>query len=894
MKNINPLEIKILFGLEFDQAPILQDSQYSDYFQFGPKKLLMFLETQLGLGQYPEDIEPLRIEFFYNVLNAFLQSNEDAFFKASFEVDQLATAQTMLLWRDELIGMNYPFDDNQAPERLLIFNEIEKIVEREALENTYYKGIAERWNDVITCCLSNDYKPIHVLLNEPIEIMPIQYQRLFKALSTERCSEIEAQVMHQTETNLSDFQAFIQGRTKGKKMLKSDQSILIFESKRDTDLAVALSKYLNQNPNQQYQILLQERNKTLENALVAEGIARLGVSVQSVAHPLTQILKLLPNFLYYPLDPKLVLSFLSQNFKPLNNRLANYLAKALANIPGVHSEEWNRQLSEFWSKNEEYFKFKDPEAIKRQYDFLFNRKTYQYQESIPKEEIILMYKYLLSWLQENQEIQKYNSSKTLMKQTEQLIDYFTYSSIQYFYRIDIERTIKLIFQPNAVHQGDIEVGSSPVFHHFGQFYQAHETLVFADFVNRSQVVLPQKWNKHERAYFQSKQLEFETPQRQNKLKIHHRNRPILWTTHQLILALPSTVNGDEVVENDMMGDLRACFSDYKKMIINVDQLQTSDFVKKDPIEVATIEKTSPIVAFDALKSFQRKQESPTALEDLMFYPHNYAFRYAAKLSNSPINSVLQTNRMKGNLAHKCIELALAQDFEAWSNKNCYDFVEKTMYQLLETEGVPLLLYGNQPDKESFIGILKNSVWYLVSCLRNNNWKLVSTEKSARNTLFGKTVEGRIDLLLQRGNELAVVDFKWGGITRFRDKLKNSMAIQLALYAALVGEDKPIHVAYYMINQQKMLSFNRAAFSEADIPSVSHESDFVLNDMTSKIEKTLTFRFDQLSKGEIEIRTDRTAPLLEEIYQNENIDINGMFELPNQSNPYDDYKGLIVS
>jgi hypothetical protein len=250
--------------------------------------------------------------------------------------------------------------------------------------------------------------------------------------------------------------------------------------------------------------------------------------------------------------------------------------------------------------------------------------------------------------------------------------------------------------------------------------------------------------------------------------------------------------------------------------------------------------------------------------------------------------------MKGNLAHKCIELALNQDFETWTNKKCYDFVEKTMNQLLETEGVPLLLYGHQPEKESFVSVLKNSLWYLVSCIQNNNWKLVSTEQNVRNQLFNKPVEGRIDLLLQRGNELAIVDFKWGGITRFKDKLKNSLAIQLGLYAQLVGPDRPIHVAYYMINHQKMLSFNRHAFSEADIPSVTHESDFILNEMAVKIEKTINFRFEQLAKGEIEIRTDATAGELEEIYQNEGIDINGMYEFENKSNPYDDYKGLIVS
>jgi hypothetical protein len=139
-----------------------------------------------------------------------------------------------------------------------------------------------------------------------------------------------------------------------------------------------------------------------------------------------------------------------------------------------------------------------------------------------------------------------------------------------------------------------------------------------------------------------------------------------------------------------------------------------------------------------------------------------------------------------------------------------------------------------------------------------------------------------------------VDFKWGSKGRFEQKIKNKMAVQLAMYAKLIGESKQIHTAYYLINHQRMLAFNRAAFKESDLPGLELESAVVLTEMNDKIEKTLAFRFDQLAKGVIEIRTGHTASLLEEMYQNDGIDIDGIYEMPNTTNEYDAYKSLIVS
>ena len=88
----------IYFGLELDEMsfPLSQKNEGGMHV-FGTQDLLLMLESHLGLIGHPTNNQHLRIEQYRQALAKFLETYEDAFFKPSYEADQLATAAELLL-----------------------------------------------------------------------------------------------------------------------------------------------------------------------------------------------------------------------------------------------------------------------------------------------------------------------------------------------------------------------------------------------------------------------------------------------------------------------------------------------------------------------------------------------------------------------------------------------------------------------------------------------------------------------------------------------------------------------------------------------------------------------------------------------------------------------------
>ena len=71
--------------------------------------MLHLLESYLGLSGHPNNIDYLRIEQYRQALKALLEKQPDAFFAASYEADQFATATELLDRRDELLLAGWNF-----------------------------------------------------------------------------------------------------------------------------------------------------------------------------------------------------------------------------------------------------------------------------------------------------------------------------------------------------------------------------------------------------------------------------------------------------------------------------------------------------------------------------------------------------------------------------------------------------------------------------------------------------------------------------------------------------------------------------------------------------------------------------------------------------------------
>ena len=394
----------VFLGLELDEGAFLADEAASLGRRIcGPSEFLFLLENQLGLTGHLNDVDYLRIEQYRQAIHHFLQEQKNCFFSKSFEADQFATAHEMLRRRDELASAGFEFSAKEnMPERVQIITEIEQILINEP-NLLLTKGRADRINAVIEALEHQKTAIQKIFVNEPIHLQTIEIKRLLNAL--EKQVEIEFLNVEEKQTkpttDLEVFQHSIKNGRESDELLtfKNDGSLLILKSKRANEAATWIAKFVKENEDFGPVCLIPKKNRGLDNAFIQEGIPSLGIPSASLARPSLQILKLVPAFLWEPIDPFKILEFVSLAVKPLDDGLGYVIARLMAAKPGLNSEEWKRGIEGYFGQllNNESVDPVHYQHIRKEYAFWFERKRHNINSTVPKREVVEIFEKLEVW-----------------------------------------------------------------------------------------------------------------------------------------------------------------------------------------------------------------------------------------------------------------------------------------------------------------------------------------------------------------------------------------------------------------------------------------------------------------------------------------------------------------
>ncbi len=926
--------MKIIFGLELDDLVIPRTNEIQGGIHyFGPKGLLFMLESHLGLIGHPVNNEYLRIEQYRQAILKHLTFHESPFYKASFDADNFATATELLSRRDELLLAGWDFEKrNNLPVRLRVLSEIEQIFAQPPSEEEVVSlspGYADRFIDVLEKLVNRSHPIRQVLLNEPLEILPFYFQRLFKQLQNTAIHESDNEqdfLVYQSkkeptklpleannENDLTDLQKF-QSRllnpagTQGKFRLQNDGSLLLLKSKRGSDAAAYLAKLLKINKGFRPACLVPEKNRALDIALVQEGLPSLGIQSASLARPTLQILKLVTVFLWNPIDPFKILEFVSLSVKPLADDLATAIANQMARTPGLNGEGWFIVINRYFEELKERAST-DPNInagkIEKQFDFWFNRRRYDMSQTVPKKEVIEIFSYLEEWAFKkfDEGGGKNNSLLVLSEQSKRIKELLeALPEIELTY-LELERIVRTIYEPTPIVFQECEVGHLPHVLHNSAIIQAVKDLLWWNFSQNEPVHFFSRWYQKERSYFKILNIQLETPERENDLLIWQRSRPVLNTSERLLLVMPEIVDGSEVHPHPLFGDLEASFEDLGPITLEIDSTKGKQQFEKHfllpreiKIEHRQLGKPKPFLKISNLEKLaQREHETLTSLETLFYYPYQWVFKYKIKLHKSSILSVVQDNTLMGNLAHRFFEKLFAQDVSGWGRPQVEKWIDDQAGKLLAREGAVLLMYGREPEKVAFINRVKYAAWSMVSLIQENHWKVKQTEMDLGGKFLDKPVKGIADLVLEKDGELSVIDLKWRGAARRERIIRNEEDLQLVLYAKLLTEDNTwAHTAYFIMENGKLIARNNLAFK--NITAVTPESDHLeINErILTKMETTYQWRMKQIQKGEIEIRTNYTSVDLEDIYNDHEAPevLMKILEMKEGDAPFCDYTTLI--
>jgi hypothetical protein len=952
----------IQFGLEIEERTFPEYIKIPEEVDLccNSNGLITYLEKHLGIS-YPERHDYLRFEQYRQILAVHLKLHSNAFYQASFEADSMATAIALLQRRDELLINGWDFRYNEKmPTRLKTLAEIETLAEN-GDPTPLFDGFAERFRRVLHFVNLLPLPLQKIYLNEPLNLLPPHLQELLGTLQNIGIDLIE--LKHSIATEEGDLQTFQKALLKAddydRNQVKADGSLIIIQAKRETYAAEYLAKVFVENPTYRPVCLIPDKNRALDNTLVEEGLPSLGILSASIARPTLQILKLVSTFLWRPINPYKILEFVSLPNTPIHRDLARGIAKVMAQKPGLFSGTWNAMVRSFFEEQDEEIKEeKDNEEqeklkVKRnkaeeEYNFWFKRKRYDTVKSVPKSEVIELYRYVSIWARKREdddknkieinqkkldspstphneiqhiEFKKENlqnglpaleglriQSNNIVQVLEALPESDTHLS-----NLRLERLVRTINEPAAIRFRSEEIGHLPYVYKGSAIVRPTEEVFWWNFVDVERETGFARWYTKERAYLETEDVPVETPSEENRRLLWQRMQAVLRTQKRLVLVLPQYIEGKEQLPHPLWGDLCAALGedDLGRIIVNLDTQENIQFLAQYytlPTFISlmpnVLEQPKPYFYVPKEKSIQQSEtESFSSLNSLLYYPYQWVFRYQVKFKKSSMLSVVKDRVLKGNIAHNVFEglfNTIKASGEKWTKEAVLDWVGEYISELFKREGAVLLMYGQEAERIGLTNKIKQAAWALVFAIQENGWTIVDTELPISGKVATQELKGIVDLVLKRkkGNdyEKAIVDLKWGGATYRKDQLRNGDDLQLVIYSKLLEQHESwAHTAYFIIESGKIIARNNLAFDSAEV--VSPEVDFreIHQAIWNKIEKTYQWRMNQIKEGEIEVRTELTHEELEELINQNAMDSSefmDLLEMKRGNAKYDDYQVLI--
>ncbi len=261
----------------------------------------------------------------------------------------------------------------------------------------------------------------------------------------------------------------------------------------------------------------------------------------------------------------------------------------------------------------------------------------------------------------------------------------------------------------------------------------------------------------------------------------------------------------------------------------------------------------------------RDTESYSGLSALALKPHEYCLRYPARLTQGAAVDLPVDARLKGNLAHRIIESWFMANpwngsatprslIETWLNDHIDGFIKEF--------ALPMAAPGKRAERFEFQTLLGHAIHRLLEHLAAANVANVQIERRISRSLGATEIEGSIDVLGQLDDgRWVIIDMKWASEKRYLAELKDGVHVQLATYAHLAATLTPnqvAEVAYFILSSGNLLCTGNTVFPTARVAEPTDPSKTAAQ-VWEAFMKTTDWRCAQLSKGRVEVTYGAVRP-----------------------------------
>jgi hypothetical protein len=811
----------------------------------GPLGMLNLLEVQLGLVRILPSLSE-RVVQMRECLQA--SRNGSRFYEASFIADELGTAATLLSWRD--LWYEHGWTGNAPTNgciRLTDMVEVERLAQSKVAP-----GLGQRLADIEAKLEERRPQVASITLLDSLEHFPLMWRRVLAKLPVDQL--VTTTPSAEPGTFLRAVQDALVKAHAGMQPApipwRNDGSVRIVRGESRIASAQWLAQQICKSDHD-HVVIAEQAGTMLDAALASHDQPRLGLTESSTFRPTLQLLPLAMRLLWEPLNFNALLQFLTHPVHPLRQFARRRIAEKMADAPGIGGNDWNELLSEI----EAHFGA-DANQVMEEIRFWIEHERFMPQDKAPLanvfERVDRLATFFRNRLIDDDEARRAgwhigrDQSAAVRQSVKNLID-------QGIDRIAPETLDKLVAQATAMGSANpqlyAQAGAQACVTDPGALIEPFNDVFWWHLV-AVPMPRPYTWSPSELRELNVAGVELPSMDTLLARQAQGWLQPILFARNRLTLVLPRVA---EEVHPIWL------------LVSSVLDIPTIESVET----VLTAEPRageSSVVCHHPLPKLRRWWHLPaeatihwpeaasySSLEQLLYNPYQWVLSYPARLRSSALLNLPDDFRLLGNLAHRVVErLYRHEGSQQWTQSKVLAWFDAHLDTIIREEGAVLLMPGKRAELEAFRMRFRDSLSQLHKHICEANVTGIEPEKDLEgDTTLGK-LKGSSDLLLTFGTgNQAVVDMKWAGQKKYREKLISQTHIQLGIYGKLQEQTvgRWPAVAYYILRQGELLTTSRDLFP--GVRAIEAPEDAAAQ-LWQRIITTWNWRKGQIENGAIEL------------------------------------------
>lgn len=804
----------------------------------GPAGLVDVLESQLGLSG-PTAPHAVRIAAYAAKLRA--ASNESRFWVASFAKDPWSTAATLLAWRDSLVAGGW----TRSPIGAL---RIDDLAAAERAGTAVPPGLVDRAVALLWAVAERPgLRVVRLLLLEPRSILPPLWAALVDVLATAGVA-VEEHQCGATASDGSDLRR-VQSALAGAlpERLVGDGSFVMVESDTALVAAETVADWLAAAPELlQGTVVVAPDGDTalLDRALCARGLPALGLSSPSPWRGALQVLPLAFAVAWRPLDSKALLNLLMLPRPPMPRFAAARLARALTAAPGLGGRSWNAAWEEIRTRALELNVDADAQAAAKADAQIARWRNWtvggQFDRAggMPVAEARQIAGRVAAWAMEVSAGQGDPLLLAVAGAAGALSEAVDRLELDMLPALLLERILGQVLADgvqNPLHGP--EAGGLRAIRAPGALWDAAPLVIWWNFVGPGEKVPSRPWSEAEIATLEAAGVRLEAAAAASGRITRSYAEVLQRTSERVLLVRPALSRADQTVAHPLAHQLRPILHGASDDVF----FRAERLLREPDVQLAgrtlvrqrreTLDPPTGMATWrlpqNAVARLEGRHESATSLGRLINCQMAWLAQDVLGLRPGTFAEIPGPDQLFGNLAHE-IARRLLPPGPPPPLAGVREAATALFEELLPQMAAPL----QQPEFAGELAaareLVPTALGALVRLLHDRALEVVGTELDREGKVGELALHGRLDLLVRRGGQAAVLDLKWTRAERrYRDEIVEGRAVQLAVYHGLASADGQAgDGGYFLLRQRRLLAPEGSILADDPLEASRGDADTV--------------------------------------------------------------------